>query len=100
MVDYKEVKNPVSLKADEATREELDILEHQNVNETITIGDHGVAQADIKYQMEKTFVFPIPTGKPLVLNGYVSPDDVKEFYVAKLNPQSDRPKVSDAEAKS
>ena len=100
MVDYKEVKNPASLHAVEVTKEELDILSHQNVNETISIGDRGIAAADIKYQMDKTFILPVPTGKPVALNGFVSPDDVRAFYVNSLDPQSDKQKVDDKDAKS
>lgn len=98
MVDFKEVKNAAALKAAEATKDQVDVLSHQNINETVSIGQKGVAQLDIKYQMDKTFVFPIPSGKTLVLDGYVAPDQVREWYLSQFEDK--REVVKDQDAKS
>lgn len=99
MVDFKEVKNVAALKADEATKADIDILSHQNINQSLSIGEKGVAQIDIKYQLDKTFIFPIPSGTVLTLQGYVSPDQVREWYLSNITSDK-REVVKDQDAKS
>ncbi len=93
MVDYKEIKNAASLKSDDVSKDELEILSHQNPQAAIQIGQHNVATMDIYYQWDKTFAVPRPEGKAFSLNGFVSPEDVKENYLASFDEVKVKPET-------
>ena len=88
MVDYKEIKNVKGLKADDVTKEEEYLLSFQNVNHSVRIKSEDVSNLDIKYQMDHTFVFPQPEGKPYKLAGYISPENVRDWYLIRSEQTS------------